>query len=173
MRPEKTAIAEEVKGKLEASDFLVIADYQGLTVEKSQDLRKRLREQDARIQITKRRMLAYAAREVSLSEFADALPTGPVSVVYGSGDVVAVSKVLKDFIKENNLPVIKLGALNGEVLSAGDIDELAGMPGRQEMLGITVGTIAAPLSQMVGVLNQKLASLVYVLQAVQDKKEQG
>jgi large subunit ribosomal protein L10 len=173
MRPEKTAIAEEIRNNLTDHEFLVVADYQGLSVEKSQALRGKLREQDARIQITKRRMLAHAAREASLQELADAIPTGPISVVYSSGDAVAVSKVLKDFIKENDLPVIKLGALNGEVLSAGDIDQLAGMPGRQEMLGITVGTIAAPLSQMVGVLNQKLASLVYVLQAVQDKKEQG
>ena len=173
MRPEKTAIARELRDRLEDSEFLVIADYQGLTVEKSQTLRRRLREHDCRMLVTKRRLLAHAARDVSLQELADALPTGPVSVVYGRGDVVAVSKVLKDFIKENDRPVIKLGALNGEMLSAGDIDQLAGMPGRQEMLGIVVGTVAAPLTQMVGVLHQKLASLVYVLKAVQDKKEQG
>jgi large subunit ribosomal protein L10 len=173
MRPEKTAIAEDIRNRLASSEFVVLADYQGLTVEKSQDLRSKLREHDARMLVTKRRLLAHAARELSMKELAEAVPTGSLSMVYGSGDVVAVSKILKTFIKQNDLPVIKLGTLNGELLSAGDIDQLAGMPGRQEMLGIVVGTIAAPLSQMVGVLHQKLASLVYVLKAVQDKKEQG
>ena len=173
MRPEKEAITDEMRDRLASSEFVILADYMGLTVEQSQSLRQRLRKADARMLVTKNRLLAHAARSASLEAFAAAVQDGPTAMIHGAGDVVEVSKLLKDFIKENNLPVIKLGALNGDVLSAEDIDQLAGLPGRQELLGMAVGTIAAPLSSLVGVLHQKLASLVYVLKAVQEKKEQG
>jgi large subunit ribosomal protein L10 len=165
MRPEKESIAQEVAEKVQGSVFVILADYRGLTVSQTDELRKQLWDADARIQVVKNRTLRRADEKLG----ADL--KGPSAMVYGQGDVVQVAKVLRDFIKANKLPVIKVGSLEGAILSSDDIKSLAGLPGRQELLAHVVGTVAAPLSQMVGVLSQKVASLVYVLKAIQDKKE--
>ena len=170
MRPEKQSIAGELKKHLADSEFCILTDYQGLTVEKTQELRDKLHETSAHMQVVRNRLLNYVAKEQGLDGLESAL-SGPTAMVFGTGNVVGTAKVLQKFAKEHDLPVVKLGALDGEIITAKQIDQLANLPSREELLGKVVGTIAAPLSQVVGVLNQKVLSLVYVLNAVKTKKE--
>ncbi len=172
MRPEKTAIVDELKKKVDGSTFVIVADYKGLNVSKTAELRRRLRGVKAQYQVLQNRLFQRAAKDAKLGGLEKTLD-GPSAMVFGSGDVVQAAKVLKDFIRENDLPVIKAGALEGALLSAQDIEHLAGLPSREVLLGMLVGTVAAPLSQLVGVLQQKVASVVYVLKALQDKKEKA
>ncbi|HMO05204.1 MAG TPA: 50S ribosomal protein L10 [Kiritimatiellia bacterium] len=169
MRPEKQSIIDELRGKVDDSVFVIVADFQGLTVSKTEVLRQRLAKADARIQVVKNRVLGHIAKESGLGAMRDHL-TGPSAMVYGKGDVTQAAKILKDFIKENERPVIKVGALEGAVLTAADVEQLASLPARETLLGMMVGTIAAPMSQLVGVFQQKVSSLLYVLQAAADKK---
>lgn len=169
MRPEKQSIANEIKTKVEGSTYFIVADYQGLTVEKTDVLRKRLGEADARIQVVKNRMLGHIAEEAGYGGIREYL-RGPSAMVYGSGDVSQTAKILKTFIKENDKPAIKAGAFEGQVLTAADVEALASLPSREMLLSMVVGTIAAPMSQLVGVFQQKVSSLLYVLQAGADKK---
>ena len=83
MRPEKEAITEEMRDRLASSDFVILADYMGLTVEQSQSLRQRLRKADARMLVTKNRLLAHAARSASLEQFAAAVQDGPTALIHG------------------------------------------------------------------------------------------
>ena len=85
-------------------------------------------------------------------------------------EVAAAAKTLRDFIRTEKVPVVKLGLMDGAVLQAADVETLASLPGKKDMQGILVATIAAPMSNLVGVMSQKLASLVHVLQAAADKK---
>ena len=93
--------------------------------------------------------------------------------MFGKGDVAQTAKVLKDFIKENEKPVIRLGAMQGVALTAAEIVQIATLPSREQLLSQLVGVLAAPMSQLVGVLNQKVATIVYVLKAIEDKKQQS
>jgi large subunit ribosomal protein L10 len=172
MRAEKQSIVSELSRKVGDSIFVIVTDYRGMTVAKAEDLRRRLRGVRAQFQVVQNRLFARAAQSASLKGMESALK-GPSAMVYGAGDVVQVAKVLRDFIRENELPVIKMGSLEGLALSAGDIEQLAGLPSREVLLGRFVGTVAAPLSRLVGVLQQKVASLLYVLRAIQEKKEKG
>lgn len=172
MRAEKTSIIEELRSKVKDSTFLIVADYRGLNVGKTEDLKRRLRGVKAQFQVIQNRMFKRVANELSLPALEKGI-SGPSAMVYGKGDVVQAAKVLKDFIKENNLPEIKIGSLQGAVLSAADVQQLAGLPSREVLLATLVGTIAAPLTQLVGVLQQKVASVVYVLKAIQEKKEKA
>jgi large subunit ribosomal protein L10 len=169
MRPEKQSIADEIKGKVNGSTYFIVADYQGLTVAKTDQLRQRLGTVNARIQVVKNRMLGHIANEAGLGAIRDHL-RGPSAMVYGSGDVSQTAKILKEFVKEHQKPVIKAGALEGVVLTAADVDALASLPSRETLLSMMVGTVAAPMSQLVGVFQQKVSSLLYVLQAAADKK---
>lgn len=172
MRPEKNTMVEEVRQKVEGKVFVILADYQGLSVQQSSDLRARLRGADAQYTVVKNRLLNRVVQDSDLASLGDGLK-GPTAVVSGDGDVVETAKILKAFIKETKKPVIKLGSFSGAILSADDIEKLASMPPRAELLARAVGTIAAPMTQLVGVMNQKVSSLLYVLQAVKDKKEQA
>lgn len=171
MRPEKESIANELRTALQSSDFCIVTDYVGLPVSKTEELRKRLHENSARMLIVRNRVLALVAKEQGLEDLEPSLK-GPTAIIVGGGDVVGTSKTLKAFIKEFDKPVIKMGALDGRMLSATDISDLASLPGREQLLATLVGTLAAPMTQLVGVMQQKVASLVYVLNAVREKKEQ-
>ncbi len=170
MRPEKKTMVDEIRQKAEGKGFVLLADYTGLNVDKTADLRQRLRSVDAQYTVVKNRLFRQVTGELGLTDLESGLK-GPTAMIVGDGDVVETAKVLKTFIKDNKLPVIKLGAFGGRALAAADVEALASMPPRAEMLGKMVGTIAAPLTQLVGVMNQKVCSLLYVLQAVKDKKE--
>jgi large subunit ribosomal protein L10 len=172
MRSEKKSIVEELKSKVGESVFVILADYRGLSVAKTADLRKRLRGVSASFQVVQNRMFKRVAQDLSVGGLEGGLK-GPSAMVYGKGDVVQAAKVLRDFVRENELPVVKIGSLQGVILSAADIAQLAGLPGREALLAQVVGTVAAPLTRLVGVLQQKAASIVYVLRAIQEKKEKA
>jgi large subunit ribosomal protein L10 len=169
MRPEKTAFVNQIREELEGSEFVILADYLGLSVAQSEELRNRLAGVEGKLRIIKNSMLLRVAGDLNY-DVGDEL-SGPTAMVFGTGDVVQTAKVIKDFVKENKLPEIKLGNLHGKRISAADVNALADMPSLDVMRGKLVGTIAAPMTQLVGVFQQKVASLVYVLKAVQDKKE--
>lgn len=169
IRPEKKAAYDELREKISGSVFVILADYKGLSVAKTTELKKRLRGAKASIQVVKNRVFGHVAKDMGLAGL-DGELSGPSAMVYGQGDVVHAAKILKDFVKEHALPVVKLGSLRGVVLTAADVAQLASLPSREVLLSKLVGTLAAPLSNLVGVLNQKTASIVYVLKAAADKK---
>ena len=172
MRPEKDAIAQELKEKIEGSSFFILADYQGLDVLQTEDLRGKLGQADARMMVIRNRQFQHVIKELDLEDLGGSL-NGPTAMFYGSGDLVETSKVLRSFARESEKPVVKLGLLDGRIISADDVNELAMLPSLDQLRGMLAGTLAAPMPQMVGVLNQKLASRVYVLKAVEEKKSKG
>ena len=169
MRPEKKSIVDELRSKVSSSSFVILADYRGLSVAKTDELRRRLRGVSAQFQVIQNRLFRLVAKELAFTGFEDSIK-GPSAMVFGQGDVVQAAKVLRDFIRENEKPVIKLGAMEGTALSAADVTQLAGLPSKQELYAMLVRTLAAPMTQLVGVLQQKVASIVYVLKAVEEKK---
>ncbi|MGD9611816.1 MAG: 50S ribosomal protein L10 [Kiritimatiellia bacterium] len=170
MRPEKQAIAREIKEQLGSATFAILTDFTSMDTAKTATLRRKLRETDARFQVVPNRLFRTVAKELGYVGIEAGLK-GPTALVFGAGDVAATAKALREFIKANNkIPVVKLGHLDGAVLSAADVEALATLPSKKVMQSILVGTIAAPMSNLVGVMSQKLASLVYVLKAAADKK---
>lgn len=169
MRPEKQSIADELKERLSGSSFVLLAGYQGLTVAQSERLRGKLTKAEARMMVLPNRQFGHVARELDLEGLTEGL-SGPTAMIFGNGDVVETSKILRGFAKETSLPVLRLGALDGRVIPAAEVARIADLPPRDVMLSILVGTIAAPMTQLVRVMNQKLCSLLYVLTAARDKK---
>jgi large subunit ribosomal protein L10 len=170
MRPEKESIINEISGDLEQSAFMILTDYRGLKVDDFVVLRDTLRQCGSKMTVVKNGLLNIAAGRAGwedMSEFLD----GPTAMVTGSGDVTVVAKSLRKFIKEKDIPVIKGGHLGDKRLTASDVEAMATLPSREVLLGQLVGTIAAPMTQAVGVLHQKLSSIVYVLKAIEEKKQ--
>lgn len=170
MRPEKEAIVREIKEQLSGSSFTILTNFTTMNTTKTAALRQALRETEAQYHVVPNRLFSVVAKELNY-EGVEAGLKGPTAIVFGSGDVAATAKALSEFIKGNaKVPVIKLGYMDGAVLSAEEIDVLATLPPLKVMQGVFVGTLAAPMSNLVGVMSQKLASLVYVLKAAAEKK---
>ena len=170
MRPEKLAIVREIKEQLAGATFAILTDFTRMDTAKTAALRRKLRETGARFQVVPNRLFRVVAKELDYAGLEAAL-VGPTALVYGAGDVAATAKALREFTKANDkVPVVKLGYMDGAVLTAGNVEVLATLPPKKVMQGMLVGTLAAPMSGLVGVLSQKLASLIYVLKAAADKK---
>lgn len=170
MRPEKTSMMNEIRGRVRESSFLILANHAGMKVTAERELRAKLRAVKAEIHVVKNNMFRHVTKESGVEQLQEGLK-GPTSVVTGSGDVTAVAKLLRDFAKDKNLQVIKMGALGGKFLSKADIDALAALPPREVILAKLLGTLLAPAQQLVGVLNSAVATLPRVLKAVEEKKK--
>ncbi len=166
LRPEKVAEAAEIDERVSGALYMILADYTGMDMPMTTELKASLRENGASYNVVKNRMLNRA-----LPADASELLKGQTAMIYGEGDVVEVAKVIKKFTASNKKPVVKGGFVEGKAVSAEDVVELAKLPPKDVMRAMLLGTLQAPCSQLVGVLDQKVASLVYVLSAVKDKKE--
>ncbi len=170
MRPEKISIIEEIKANIAGSSFVILIDYRGMKAGQANELRKRLRDQKARLQIVKNNYLARAVEGTGRERFAGAM-SGPIAIVVGRGDPVAVSRLLKMFRQEHELPALKMGICEGYILSAEEIDALTNLPSRRVLQAILVGLIASPLACLAGVMRRRLESILYLLKAVEEKKK--
>ncbi|MDP6522931.1 MAG: 50S ribosomal protein L10 [Kiritimatiellia bacterium] len=168
MRPEKKAIIDELKGYMEDSEYLLLVDYQGLNVDELAAVRGVLRDVDSKLNIAKNSLVVRAADELD-RELGDIL-TGPTAVVTGDGEVTEVAKKLAGFAGQYEPFTIKGGCVGEDAVSADDVYELSRIPSLEVMRGMVVGTIAAPMSGLVGVMSQKVSSLLYVLKAIEEKK---
>jgi large subunit ribosomal protein L10 len=170
MRPEKISILQEARSRLDGSAYAFLIGYQGLSVEQMADLRGRLRPTGGRVWVARNSFIRKAAMDLGFGA-PEEFFKGASAMVFGSGDPTAAAKTLRAYAKERPLVTIKGGWMKSRSLAAQEVQALAELPPREVLLGIVVGTIAAPLSRLVGVLNQKVASIVYVLKAIEEKRK--
>lgn len=168
MRPEKQSILGELNSQVNDSTFVFVAEYRGMKVEQFSELRRKLGKTGARMQVVKNRFLRLITKEKGWQNLDTSLK-GQSAIVTGT-DVVQAAKALKQFNAATGLPVVKAGVMGDVILTSAQIDALAELPPREVLLGQLVGTVAAPLTRLVGVLKQKVSTIVYVLKAVEDKK---
>ena len=168
IRPEKKSIAAELDERVSGALYVILADYTGMNMPQTNELKKSLRENDASFNVVNNRLLNRALN----GEVADLLK-GQTAMICGSGDVVEVAKVIKKFSAQNKTATVKGGYLEGKVITGDQVIELAKLPSKDVLRAMLLGTLQAPCSQLVGVLDQKVASLVYVLDAARAKREEA
>ena len=172
MRPEKQAILLEMAQRLETANYAFVVNYSGLKVSELTELRKTLAVLGAKVQVVKNTLFDRTAKQLGW-ECSDAFLQGPTALVAGKGDAAEVGKILVKFVKAHDKAAIKGVCLDGKALGKADVEALTKLPPREVMLGLFVGTLAAPMTQLVGVFNQKVLSLLYVLKAVEEKKSKA
>ena len=100
----------------------------------------------------------------------DELLAGPTAIAYVHGDPAKTAKTIQDFIKEKKKAIIRGGKLQRSLLTATDIEALAALPSREQLIAQAVRAIASPLTGLVNVLAGPIRGLVVVLAQVQDQK---
>lgn len=160
---------DDLKSVVEGAKSLVLADFTGLNVKDISELRRICRESGVKFRVVKNTLAKRTFSDLGY-EGISVLLDGPTAVAVSAQDEVLPAQILKKFADEYELPKLKGGFVQGRVLSAEQVRRLAGLPGREVLLGQVVGTVQAPLRGLVSVLNASLRDLVSVLKAVQDKK---
>ena len=166
-RPEKGAVVEEVRARLESSGAAVLTEYRGLNVAATAELRRALRAAGGEYKIYKNTLVRFAARDLGLE--IDDLLTGPTAIAFVDGDPVAVAKALRDFAKTNPALVIKGGLLGDKALDEAAVKALADVEPREVLLAKLAGAMAAPMVQFAGLLEALPRNFAYGLKALIDQ----
>ncbi|MGA8052266.1 MAG: 50S ribosomal protein L10 [Burkholderiales bacterium] len=168
---EKQAVVEEISAQVAKAQAIVLAQYRGLEVGHMTDLRRKARASGVYLRVLKNTLARRAVKDTPFAKLADQM-AGPL--IYGiSPDPVATAKVMNEFARGNDKFVIKAGAMPNAVISAKEVQALASMPSREELLGRLMGTMQAPVAQFVRTLNELPARFVRTLAAVHEQREKA
>ena len=164
----KTEAVTQLKEYLSGSPDLIFSDFRGLTFPQMTELRAKLSEQGTAYRVVRNAFARIAMKEAGLPD-ASAMLDGPTALAFLGKDPSPAAKVLVDFTKGAPLS-IKGGVVSGKLFSAKEIEALSRLPGRLQLLSMLLGTMNAPLRNMMYVMNGVPSKLVRTLAAVADKK---
>jgi large subunit ribosomal protein L10 len=169
-REEKAAVVEEVAGAIRESEAIFAVDYRGLSVKDAAELRGRLIEAGARFRVVKNRLTILAADQAGAETLKEYLE-GPTAFTFVSegGDVALAAKALAQFRRETETLAFKGGQMNGEPLTAEQIDSIARLPARDTLNGQFVGVLASPLTTLVRGLSSLISGLAIQLKQMEDQ----
>lgn len=169
--------AADIKAKLERSQNVILTQYTGISVSDQTKLRAELKAIGGELNVAKNNLVKLNLKDRNaLNDVAAAALNGPNAIIYGYQDPVSAAKVLVAFAKDHDTIQIKFGVLVGtdgqsdQLLDAAAVENLATLPGKNELLAHLVSQLNAPVSGLVTVLSGTTRSLVYVLNAIKEKK---
>jgi large subunit ribosomal protein L10 len=122
--------------------------------------------------VVKNTLSKIALKEAGLEEFAKHFE-GPTAIAFENGDTVGPAKVLIDYSKEHAKLKVKAGLLGTKILSFNEIKSLASLPSREVLIGKMLGTLKAPMYNLVNVLQAVPRNMVYVLEAIRKQRSNG
>ena len=171
----KQAVVAQLKEQLESAKGVVLTSYKGLTVAQDTELRRELREAGVSYHVVKNTMLRIAAKVAGIEGIEEHLE-GTTAFAFSTEDAVAPAKVICGFIKKNKLEdaevlTVKVGMVEGKVIGVDEVKALAALPSREELIAKLLGSMNAPISNTVNVLQGVIRNAVYVLDAIRSQKE--
>ena len=169
-KAEKAATVADITARLKASSTAVLADYRGMTVGQMRELRSKLRGGGIEMVVVKNTLARRAARAAGYEPLSAEL-VGPVAMLFAVDDVSAPARILNEYIRANRKMVIKAGLLEGQVIKAEAVTELADLPSREVLLSRLLGAMQAPLGNLASVLQAPIVKLARTLDALRTQKE--
>lgn len=168
-RLEKKQFVEQMNEKAGNLSILLVIGYQGLSVSKMEDLRGKVREAGATIQVAKNRLMKIALEDTEYSQISN-LFNGPTAIAYSEDDPVGVAKAVVDFAKDNKKLAILGGGFGEKQLSEEEIKSLAKMPSLDDLRAKIIGLVNAPATKLATVLQAPAQKVVGVTTAYSKKE---
>jgi len=147
----------------------VLVDYKGISVADDTKLRKELREAGVSYKVVKNNIMRRAAEDAGFAELKDVL-VGTSALAVSNDDAVAAAKILNKYAEASKGKFsIKGGFVEGNVLDQAGVQALAKLPGREELIAMTLRGLNAPIAGFVNVLNGNIRGLVIALGQIAEK----
>ena len=168
-RQKKEETIAAFEKSMQQSKIVVFVNFQGINVASITELRNSIRESGGSMQVLKKTLIQRVLdkSEVDINTLAF---EGEIAAVFGFEDEVGVVKVLNAFAKEKEHSTFRGGIMGSVLLDEDALMQLARIPGRDELLAKTVGSLAAPMSGILNVFTGNMRNLVYALSAIQESK---
>ena len=161
----------EIKARFDKMTAAVFLDFKGMTVESATKLRAEFRKVGVEYKVVKNTLVKHAIKSQKYGDKLDKVLAGMTGIAWSYEDPSAAAKVVKAFRKEDEKLQIKAGLVEGTILDARAVeDQLATMPGKDELRAMLLATLQAPLQQLVALLQAPSQNFVYALSA---KERQG
>ena len=166
---QKKQLVAALAADLKESCTGVIVNYKGINVADDTKLRKQLREAGSTYKVVKNTMLKRALDEAGI-EGLEGVLGGTTAIAYNKEDYVVSAKILSEFAEKSKTFELKAGFVDGNVLDAAGVKELAALPPKEVLVAKALGGLNAPITGFVTVLNGTLKGLVVALNAIAEKQ---
>jgi large subunit ribosomal protein L10 len=169
IQPHKTEGIQKIRELIEGSTDVIFTDFRGLNVSQITELRRALQDKQAEYRVVKNSYARLALKELGCPVEEEFL-IDPTALALAKADIGPISKVLFDFTRDSTLK-IKGGVVDGKVVSPGEVRAISMLPGREQLYAMLMGTMNAPLTNLVYAMDAVVSKLVRTLQAVAESKE--
>ncbi len=167
---QKKTVVAEVSAVAQEAVSAVAAEYRGLTVTELTELRKNARDMGVFLRVVKNTLARKAVDGTEFECMKEGL-LGPLILGFSTEEPGAAARVFKDFSKEHERLIPKIGAIGGRVYSANDLDRLAALPNRNQALSLLMAVMKAPVEKFVRTLAEPHSKLVRTVAAIRDQKQ--
>lgn len=161
------ALAEQIKDAKSA----VLLDFKGTTVSDLEDVRNELRQSQASMKVIKKTLIKLALQNAGMNVENMPVLEGEIAMAFGKESEIDAPKVIGNAVKSKKTMKILGGLMEDKFLSVQEVIALSILPTREQLLGMFVGTIAAPVNNLVWGLQDVAGRFVRVLDAVKDSKQ--
>lgn len=169
LQSKKEAVAQLAE-KMKGSVAGVLVDFKGISVADDTALRRELRQAGVEYAVCKNSLIRFASKEAGLDELAGALD-GATAIAISKEDPVAAAKIICDYsTKLKKVFNVKAGYVDGEILSAAQVEDLSKLPSREQLVAQVLAGFNAPISGFANVLNANVRGLVVALNAIAEKQ---
>lgn len=168
-KSQKKELVENLSKKLSEAKSAVFSDFSGVKVEDINNLRKKLRESGIEYQVAKKNLLKLSFEKAGLKDSPLSDYKGQISLALSGGDEIAPAKILKDFSKTHETFKMLGGILEARFINGEEVNNLARLPSKEEMLARLAFSVSYPIFGFVVVLQANIRNLVFVLQNISNR----
>lgn len=171
-RTSKEQEVSRLRTDFESMKSAFLVDFRGMKVTDATEMRRQIRQSQGTFKVVKNTLALLAMKDLPTKAMGEFF-TGPTGIAYTDSDAVPLAKVLTGIAKENPNLVLKAGYVEGSLVEASRIIEIANLPGKKVLQGQVVGMLASPLRRLVWVLNGTIQKFLVVLSEIQKNRPES